>query len=127
MDMTPETIAASIGLAGAPFLAVMVVDHLKQFVRAVERAVLSIRAGYAMPESSTATPGGSPWPLVRDLVTIGAAFLIRESGGLRQVFDAGVQDNPATLILVGLALSYLAGQVHDRGLLPGRPGTQQTD
>lgn len=92
----PTTVTALIGLVGAPFLIVMLVEHLVELV-------------------AWATPGRMvPKTALRTLVALGFAFLLRGSGGLAEIFAAGLPDTVATVVIVGLALSFVAGQLHDR-------------
>lgn len=112
----PTGVAALVGLAGLPFIVVMIVEHIKQALDAARCFIVGLRQGYFSKTDA------SPYPLVRDVVCVVGAMLVRESGGLRDVIAGGLADNVSTVILVGLAVSFIAGQLHDR--IPALTGTK---
>lgn len=116
-----------IGMGAAPLVIIALTAHIRSFSRAVHAYVMAFATrNYTLSAKGTSDdPSASVWPLVADLVAV-AWCLGLAQGGQLQAFLHLEHVQPATVILVGLALGIASGQIRDKVTSATAPATAVT-
>lgn len=93
-----------IGFGAAPLVIIALTAHIRSFARAVHAYLRGFM---------DSGPEATVWPLVADLVAVAWCVALAQGGQL-QAFLQLERMHLATIVLVGIALGIISGQIRDK-------------